>query len=152
MSLREKERTKGAARRVESLRLIPQPQEDLLGDVFGLRLIIDDSSGEPKDRTTMTAVDFCQRDLVVAGDQHHEMRVAGLAEITHISPIRCRRDFGCRDDLTVAVATADFLAVSPHRHPPGPSAPNNRATPTGAAMTPDPNVIVIRPAESRPHS
>src|SRR5580658_6095206 len=76
---------------------MPEPQEDLLGDVFCLSLIVEDTSRETEDRTTVASIDLSESDFVVARDERDELRVARFAEVTHTSPIRRRRDIGCRD-------------------------------------------------------
>ena len=67
MGLREQEAAQRAAVGVEPLRLVPQPQEHLLHDLLGLRLVAQQPLGEPEHRAGVAAVHLGQRVLLVAG-------------------------------------------------------------------------------------
>ena len=53
---------------VESCRVVPETEEDLLDDLLGHRLLTQQSASEPEHRPGMTPVRLGQGLLVVSGD------------------------------------------------------------------------------------
>jgi hypothetical protein len=77
----EKKRTQRAAFWIKSLRFIPQPQEDLLGDVLGQAIVFENLSAQSIDRVPKSVINPRKRCLVA---------LQYSAEVTGI---------GCRDCL-----------------------------------------------------
>ena len=70
--LREQEAAQGPAVGIESIRLVPEPQEHLLDDLLGLRGVVEQSLREPEHRSGVAAIDLAERLLLVASERDDE--------------------------------------------------------------------------------
>ena len=95
--LGQEERAQAAPEGVEPLRLVPEPEEHLLGDVLRLGGAVEDPLGQTEDRPGVAPVDLGQRDLAPAGDGGHQLGVADLLDPLHPRCVRCRDARGMRD-------------------------------------------------------
>ena len=66
---------------IELLRVVPQVEEDLLGDLLGGRIAPQDPPGQGVDGSAVAAVHLGQRRLVPATHRHHQVGVTGLLHI-----------------------------------------------------------------------
>ena len=76
--LREHVGAEGATRRVEPLRVVPQPEEHLLHDLLGEGTVTEDPVGETEGRTRVAPVRLLERLGPEAADRDHEAGVARL--------------------------------------------------------------------------
>ena len=77
----EQERAQGAALGVESLGLVPQLDEHLLGDVFGTGAIGKHAGGKCEHRAGVAAVDLFQGVMAPTTDTDDECRITCSLEV-----------------------------------------------------------------------
>jgi len=76
--LSEKKGAKVSARGVKPFRLVPEPQKNFLGHVFGFGLIVQHPSSQAVDGPTVTPVHLSEGHLTETRDERNELGVAGL--------------------------------------------------------------------------
>ena len=95
MRVRKQVRAQGTARRVIPVRLVPQPQKDLLRDFLGEALVAEYATRQRNHRAHVTAIHLFERRVRQTTDRRHELAVAQTRELiagpVHRSPaIRSR--------------------------------------------------------------
>src|SRR5262245_45802732 len=76
---------------IETVRVVPQAEEDLLDDFLGEGAIGDDAAGEPERGGRVAPVHLSQRVVAEASDRDDELGVAGEPKVSgaHVSdPLR----------------------------------------------------------------
>src|SRR5437899_6555342 len=81
MAVRQEERPKRPALRVELVRRIPQAEEDLLHDLLGARAVAEEPTSEAEHGTGMAPVGLGQGVLAPASDGDDESGVARLRQV-----------------------------------------------------------------------
>ncbi len=80
MGVGEQERAQRSPIRVVLLGVLPQAEEDLLGDLFGQRLVAQDSPGEALHGPGVAPVGLGESLLLKASNGRHERRIAHAGE------------------------------------------------------------------------
>src|ERR1700722_9850829 len=86
-------------------------KEHLLGHVLGLRLVVEDASGQAVDGPAVTAVHLGQGHLAVAGNSGDELGITDIADLLHL--LLVRNDTGRRMFREVGSEVHDE-GVAPH--------------------------------------
>ena len=82
--LGEQERPQGPAVGIETVGLVPQAQEDLLGHVLGVSAIVQDPPGQAVHGAAVAPVHLGQGHLAVTGDGGHQLGIAGFIDLGHL--------------------------------------------------------------------
>ena len=79
---------------IELLGLLPQVEEDLLGDLLGRRVAAQDPAGQRVHGAAVAPVDLGQRRLMPTTDGHHQFGVARLFQFDHLTVFGADRAAG----------------------------------------------------------